>query len=59
MNVKVPFKVVNALLTGNNDELNVLAAVRALDEYQNLELVTVKDDNDNVRIWVDSSNDAD
>lgn len=59
VNVKVPFKVANALLSGNDDELNVLAAVRALDEYGNLELVTVKDDSDNVRIWVDSSNDSD
>ena len=59
VNIKVPFKVANALLSGPNDELNVLAAVRALDEYQNLELVTVKDDHDDVRIWVDSNNAAD
>jgi hypothetical protein len=59
VDIKVPFKVAQALLSGSNDELNVLAAVRALNEYGNLELVTVKDDNSNVRIWVDSSNDAD
>jgi len=47
------------LLSGPNDELNVLAAVRALDEFQNLELVTVKDGSDDVRIWVDSNNTAD
>ena len=58
VNIKIPFKVANALLSGRNDELDVLAAVRALDEYPNLELVTVKDGNDNVRIWVDSTNDA-
>ena len=44
VDVKVPFKVASALLSGPNDELNVLAAVRALDEFGNLELVTVKDD---------------
>ena len=59
VDIKVPFKVANALLSGSNDELNVLAAVRALDEYQNLELVTVKDGSDDVRIWVDSNNTAD
>jgi hypothetical protein len=59
VDVKVPFKVAQALLSGNSDELNVLAAVRALDEFGNIELVTVKDDENNVRIWVDSSNDAD
>jgi hypothetical protein len=59
VDIKIPFKVVQALLSGSKDELNLLAAVRALDEYPNLELVTVKDESDNVRIWVDSSNTAD
>ena len=59
VDIKVPFKVASALLSGPNDELNVLAAVRALDEYGNLELVTVKDGEDDVRIWVDSNNAAD
>ena len=57
--IKVPIKVANALLSGKNDELDVLAAVRALGEYPNLELVTVQDESNNVRIWVDSSNTAD
>jgi len=59
VDIKIPFKVAQALLSGNKDELNVLAAVRALDEYQSLDLVTVKDESDNVRIWVDSNNTAD
>ena len=59
VDIKIPFKVAQALLSGNKDELNVLAAVQALDEYQNLDLVTVKDDSDNVHIWVDSNNTVD
>ena len=59
VDIKVPFKVAQALLSGSNDELNVLAAVRALDEYGNVELVSVKDEENNVRIWVDTRNDAD
>jgi hypothetical protein len=59
VDIKIPFKVAHALLSGGNDELNVLAAVRALGEYPSLELVTVKDESDNVRIWVDSRNDED
>ena len=59
VDIKIPFKVAQALLSGNKDELNVLAAVRALDEYQSLDLVTVKDESDNVHIWVDSNNTAD
>jgi hypothetical protein len=58
VDIKIPFKVAQALLSGNSDELDVLAAVRALGEYPSLELVTVKDENDSVRIWVDSSNDV-
>ena len=59
VDIKIPFKVAHALLSGNKDELNVLAALRALDEYQSLDLVTVKDDSDNVHIWVDSNNTVD
>ena len=59
VDVKVPFTVVNALLSGGKDELDVLAAVRALSEFDNLELVTVNDESSTVRIWVDSRNTAD
>jgi len=56
VDIKVPFTVVNALLSGEKDELDVLAAVRALSEFDNLELVTVNDESSTVRIWVDSRN---
>ena len=59
VDIKVPIKVADALLSGKDDELNVLAAIRALGEYPSLDLVTVQDEHDNVRIWVDSSNTAD
>ncbi len=56
--VKVPIKVVKALFSGTKDpdELNVLAALQALKTYGNLELVTVTDKDETVRIWVDSNN---
>jgi len=59
VDIKIPFTVVNALLSGDKDELDVLAAVRALREFDDLELVTVNDDSSTVRIWVDSRNTAD
>jgi hypothetical protein len=59
VDIKIPFKVANALLSGSSDELDVLAAIRALGEYPNLELVTVNDESDSVHIWVDSRNYAD
>ena len=59
VDIKIPFKVAHALLSGSSDELDVLAAIRALGEYPNLELVTVNDESDSVHIWVDSRNNAD
>jgi hypothetical protein len=59
VDIKVPFKVAHALFSGSDDELDVLAALRALRECPNLELVSVKDESSNVRIWVDSTNEAD
>ena len=57
--VKVPMKVVDALFSAGKDELDVLAALRALSAHGDTELVTVKDDQNTVRIWVDSKNIAD
>ena len=54
--VKVPMKVVDALFSAGKDELDVLAALRALSAHGDTELVTVKDDQNTVRIWVDSRN---
>jgi hypothetical protein len=59
VDIKVPFTVVNALLSGEKDELDVLAAIRVLKEFGDLELVTVKDDSETVRVWIDSRNTAD
>ncbi len=56
MDIKVPLTVVEALLSAGKDELDVLAAVRALAAHGDTELVTVKDDKNTVRIWVDSHN---
>jgi hypothetical protein len=56
VDIKVPFTVVNALLSGEKDELNLVAAVQALNQSGDIELVTVNDEHSNVRIWVDSQN---
>lgn len=52
--VSVPFTVVDALLSGGKDELDVLAGVRALGAIGDTVLVTVNDKDTKVRIWVDS-----
>jgi hypothetical protein len=54
--VKVPMKVVDALFSGDKDELDLVAGLRALSSQGDTELVSVKDDENTVRIWLDSKN---
>jgi hypothetical protein len=54
--VKVPMKVVDALFSAGKDELDVLAALRALSANGDTELVSVKADDATVRVWLDSKN---
>ena len=57
--IKMPMKVVDALFSAGKDELDIVAALKALSGHGDTELVTVKDDENTVRIWVDSKNIAD
>jgi len=54
--VKIPMKVVDALLSAGKDQLDVVAALRALSANGDMELVSVKDDDSTVRVWIDSKN---
>ena len=59
VNVRVPLRVVDALFSGADpNELDVLAAVKALGEHTDGDLVVVEDDDSRVRIWVDSAEQA-
>jgi hypothetical protein len=57
--VKVPMRVVDALLSGGKDELDVVAGLRALSAQGDTELVSVKDQENTVRVWLDSKNVSD
>ncbi len=54
--VKVPMKVVDALFSAGKDELDLVAALHALSTQGDTELVSVKDEGNTVRVWVDSKN---
>lgn len=54
--VKVPMQVVDALFSAGKDELNLVAALRALSAHGDTELVSVKDSENTVRVWLDSKN---
>ena len=57
--IKVPMKVVDALLSAGKDELDIVAALHALSANGDTELVSVKDSENTVRIWIDSKNISD
>lgn len=53
--VKVPKSVVDALLSGEGNQLNLMAAVGVLKTMGAQELVNITDDETFVRIWIDES----
>src|SRR5207302_1027815 len=55
--VRVPLTVVDALLSAGNNELDLVAGLRALQGDTGL--VTVKDEKSTVRIWLDSRSTSD
>jgi hypothetical protein len=57
--VKVPMQVVDALFSGGKDELDLVAALHALSAQGDTELVSVKDHENTVRVWLDSKNVSD
>jgi hypothetical protein len=56
--VRIPVAVVDALLSGGDDRLNLAGAVEALARTGEGELVTVNGDNETVRLWVDSASEG-
>jgi len=58
VDVRVPVAVLDALVSGDGDELDLLAAVRALGEHGEAELVTVEESDSTVRIWIDGKNET-
>jgi hypothetical protein len=57
--VKVPMKVVDAMLSGGKEELDLVAGLRALSAQGDTELVSVKNEDNTVRVWLDSKNVSD
>lgn len=57
--IKVPMKVIDALFSAGKDELDLVAALRALSAQGDTELVSVKDSENTVKVWLDSKNVSD
>jgi hypothetical protein len=54
--VKIPLSVVDALFSAGKDELDLVAGLKMLSTQGDQELVSVKDDDNTVRVWIDSKN---
>ncbi len=59
VDVKFPLAVVDALLSGPEGTFDFAAALQALSDYGPGELVTVRDGDETVRVWIDDQNEAD
>jgi hypothetical protein len=57
--VRVPISVCDAMLAAGGQDLDVAAGLRALAAHGDTELVTVKDGNQNIHIWIDSKSTMD
>lgn len=54
--VKIPMHVIDALFSAGKDELDIVAALHALAAQGDTELVSVKDQDNTIRVWLDSKN---
>jgi hypothetical protein len=54
VDVRVPLEVADALFSGASDELNVGAALDLLSRHGDMELVSVQDEENTVRVWMDT-----
>jgi hypothetical protein len=54
--IMIPMKVIDALFSAGKDELDLVAALHALSAQGDVELVSVKSDENTVRVWLDSKN---
>ncbi len=54
--VKLPTVLVDALLSGEGENFNIMAALDALQNLGNQELVLVEADDTRVRVWIDEFN---
>lgn len=58
IDIRIPLAVVDAMLSGEGEELNLTAAIHALKDSGVRDIITVKDDDKTVHVWIDESNQA-
>ena len=58
VDAKLPLSVIDALLSGPEGTFDFTAALQALADYGPGELVTVRDGDETVRVWIDDRNES-
>jgi hypothetical protein len=53
--VKIPLEVVDAMLTGDENEIDLVAGLEALAAFGGGDLIRVESDDELVRVWIDST----
>lgn len=56
INIKIPMAVVDAMLSGEGESLNLVAGVKALRDSGVRDLISVDDDKTQVMVWIDDKN---
>jgi len=59
VDVTVPWDVAQALASSGDQQLNVEAAIQALEKTGDTTLVTATDNHQTIRVWIDSRNTSD
>ena len=54
VDIRVPLEVADALFSGPTNELNVTAALDLLSKHSEMELVSVQDSENHVRVWMNT-----
>ena len=58
MSISIPESVVDALLSGDEDEYQIAAALRVMARQGVGDLVQVESDDADIRVWIDGSRPA-
>jgi hypothetical protein len=56
VNVQIPVRIVDALFSGSENQLNIQGALEALQDIGSQQLVLVEAEDATVRVWIDESN---
>lgn len=58
VDVKIPIVVLDALFSSGGEELDLAAAIRALGDHPEGDLVRIEDGSSRVRVWIDRDQDG-